>query len=179
MSESDDAKVNFPKVDGYKTAVLLLSGGTTGIPKLIPRTHADYLYNARMSAKRCKMCGDDVYLASLPVAHNFPLCCPGLLGTLDVGGKVVLARTTSPDDILNAITKERVTITALVPAMVTVCMEMLEWDQNYDISSLRILQVGGAMLEDALADKIIRGASMQTDAGIWNCGRAFELYQFG
>lgn len=156
LSESDDAKVNFPKVDGYKTAVLLLSGGTTGIPKLIPRTHADYLYNARMSAKRCKMCGDDVYLASLPVAHNFPLCCPGLLGTLDVGGKVVLARTTSPDDILNAITKERVTITALVPAMVTVCMEMLEWDQNYDISSLRILQVGGAMLEDALADKIIR-----------------------
>lgn len=46
-------------------------------------------------------------------------------------------------------------VTALVPAMVTVCMEMLEWDEDYDISSLRILQVGGAMLEDSLADKII------------------------
>lgn len=51
--------------------------------------------------------------------------------------------------------QEGVTITALVPAMVTVCMEMLEWDEDYDISSLRILQVGGAMLEDSLADKII------------------------
>ena len=145
----------FPAVDGYETAVLLLSGGTTGVPKLIPRTHTDYMYNARMSAKRCRLDSSDVYLASLPVAHNFPLCCPGLLGTLDVGGKVVLASATSPDDILDAITEEGVTITALVPAMVTVCMEMLEWDEDYDISSLRILQVGGAMLEDSLADKII------------------------
>ena len=150
----------FPAVDGYETAVLLLSGGTTGVPKLIPRTHTDYMYNARMSAKRCRLDSSDVYLASLPVAHNFPLCCPGLLGTLDVGGKVVLASATSPDDILDAITEEGVTITALVPAMVTVCMEMLEWDEDYDISSLRILQVGGAMLEDSLADKIIEELSL-------------------
>ena len=127
----------FPAEDGYETAVLLLSGGTTGVPKLIPRTHTDYMYNARMSAKRCRLDSSDVYLASLPVAHNFPLCCPGLLGTLDVGGKVVLASATSPDDILDAITEEGVTITALVPAMVTVCMEMLEWDEDFDISKLR------------------------------------------
>lgn len=145
----------FPEVDSYSTAVLLLSGGTTGVPKLIPRTHTDYMYNARMSAKRCQLDESSVYLAALPVAHNFPLCCPGLLGTLDIGGKVVLAPTTSPDDILTAITEEKVTITALVPTMVTVCMEMLEYDEDYDISSLKILQVGGAMLEDSLADKII------------------------
>lgn len=35
----------FPNVDSYSPAVLLLSGGTTGIPKLIPRTHTDYMYN--------------------------------------------------------------------------------------------------------------------------------------
>lgn len=155
LSEMDYEDIKFPTVDGYETAVLLLSGGTTGVPKLIPRTHTDYMYNARMSAKRCLLNESDVYLASLPVAHNFPLCCPGLLGILDAGGKVVLAPTTSPDDILNLITEEKVTITALVPAMVTVCMEMLEWDDELDISSLKILQVGGAMLEDALADKII------------------------
>lgn len=147
----------FPEVDSYSPAVLLLSGGTTGIPKLIPRTHADYIYNARMSAKRCKLDSSSVYLAALPVSHNFPLCCPGLLGTLGVGGKVVLSPTTSPDDILSLISEENVTITALVPAMVTVCMEMLEWDDEYDISSLSTLQVGGAMLEDSLADKIMRG----------------------
>lgn len=82
-------------------------------------------------------------------------CVKNSFFILDVGGKVVLAPTTSPDDILTAITEEEVTITALVPAMVTVCMEMLEYDEDYDISSLKILQVGGAMLEDSLADKII------------------------
>lgn len=66
-----------------------------------------------MSAKRCQLDESSVYLAALPVAHNFPLCCPGLLGTFDIGGKVVLAPTTSPDDILTAITEEKVTITAL------------------------------------------------------------------
>lgn len=145
----------FPAADCYQPAVLLLSGGTTGIPKLIPRTHTDYMYNARISAKRCRLDAQSVYLAALPVAHNFPLCCPGLLGTLDAGGRVVLAPTTSPDDILTLISEEEVTITALVPALVTVCMEMLEYDDDYDISSLKILQVGGAMLEDSLADKII------------------------
>ena len=68
----------FPEVDSYSTAVLLLPGGTTGVPKLIPRAHTDYMYNARMSAKRCQLDRNSVYLAALPVAHNFPLCCLGL-----------------------------------------------------------------------------------------------------
>ncbi|NFV13261.1 (2,3-dihydroxybenzoyl)adenylate synthase [Clostridium sporogenes] len=148
-------KRELPQVDSYSTAVLLLSGGTTGIPKLIPRTHSDYIYNGRMSAKRCQLNKDSVYLVALPVMHNFPLCCPGLLGTLDKGGTVVICKNTSPDEILDLITEKKVTITALVPAMVAVCMEMLEYDDEYDLSSLKVLQVGGAVLEDTMADKII------------------------
>lgn len=144
-----------PKVDSYSTAVLLLSGGTTGIPKLIPRTHSDYIYNARMVSKRCKLDNNSVYLAALPVMHNFPLSCPGLLGTLDNGGTIVLCKNTSPDEILGLITEKKVTVTSLVPAMVAICMEMLEYDDDYDLSSLKVLQVGGAMLEDTMADKII------------------------
>lgn len=80
---------------------------------------------------------------------------PGAFRHAGRGRKSCACVCDQPDDILDAITEEGVTITALVPAMVTVCMEMLEWDEDYDISSLRILQVGGAMLEDSLADKII------------------------
>lgn len=155
LSNLDGEKREWDEVDGYTTAVLLLSGGTTGVPKLIPRSHTDYLYNARMSVRRCELDQDVVYLASLPVAHNFPLCCPGLIGTLDVGGTVVLCKNTSPDEILSLITEKKVTITALVPAMVSMCSEMMEWDDSFDLSSLKILQVGGAMLEDTLADKVI------------------------
>lgn len=157
LKNLDEEKREWKEVDGYLTAVLLLSGGTTGVPKLIPRTHTDYLYNARMSVKRCEMDSRTVYLAALPVAHNFPLCCPGLIGTLDIGGTVVLCKNTSPDEILSLITEKKVTITSLVPAMVSMCMEVMEWDDSFDLSSLKVLQVGGAMLEDTLADKIIKG----------------------
>lgn len=155
LREIEGGKRDWEEIDGYDTAVLLLSGGTTGVPKLIPRSHTDYLYNARMSVKRCELDHQAVYLAALPVAHNFPLCCPGLIGTLDAGGTVVLCKTTSPDEILTMITEKKATITALVPAMVSMCMELMEWDDSFDLSSLNILQVGGALLEDTLAEKII------------------------
>ncbi|WP_162563631.1 AMP-binding protein, partial [Mycolicibacterium mucogenicum] len=67
-----------PTIDTAEPALLLVSGGTTGAPKLIPRTHDDYYYNATASAALCEMTGDDVYLTVLPAAHNFPLSCPGM-----------------------------------------------------------------------------------------------------
>ena len=62
--------------DPSSPALLLVSGGTTGLPKLIPRTHNDYVYNATASAELCALTADDVYLAALPAAHNFPLSLP-------------------------------------------------------------------------------------------------------
>ena len=81
--------------DPAGVAVFLLSGGTTGLPKLIARTYNDYSYNARASAELCHLGEGTVYLVSLPASHNFPLACPGLLGTLLSGGRVVM--TASPD----------------------------------------------------------------------------------
>lgn len=137
------------------TALLLLSGGTTGTPKLIPRTHADYAFNAEAAARRAGLKEQSVYLAVLPIAHNFPLCCPGMLGTFAAGGKVVMCATTSCDEAFPLIARERVTITALVPALVKLWLEELEWDRSSDLSSLEVLQVGGAMLEEALVRRIM------------------------
>lgn len=136
--------------------LFLLSGGTTGVPKLIPRRHADYLYVAKETAKKCHMDESTVYLAALPIAHNFSLCCPGLLGTLSVGGRVVICYVTSPDEILPLIEEEQVTITGLVPAIANICIEFLETDNDYDLSSLKIVQVGGSVLDSYLAAKIER-----------------------
>ena len=136
------------------TALLLLSGGTTGTPKLIPRTHADYAYNARASALKCNMNETSVYLAVLPVAHNFPLACPGIIGTFFSGGTVVFSKTTSPDETFPLIEKHGVTITALVPAMVNLWLQVLEWEEA-DLSSLEILQVGGSPLDENLARQIM------------------------
>ncbi|WP_306364126.1 (2,3-dihydroxybenzoyl)adenylate synthase [Nocardia sp. CC227C] len=135
------------------TALLLLSGGSTGTPKLIPRTHDDYLYGVRAGAQICGLDSDSVYLCVLPVAHNFPLASPGVLGTLHSGGKVVLADRPDPDLVFGLIQRERVTITALVPSLALIWLEVAA-AMAIDVASLRILQVGGAKLSPDVARRL-------------------------
>jgi yersiniabactin salicyl-AMP ligase len=140
---------------------LLLSGGTTSVPKLIPRTHGDYLYNAKKASCRCQMDEETVFLASLPIAHNFALGNAGVLGTFLSGGCVVLSRTSSPDEILELISHKKVTHTGMVPALVSLCMDMLEWWDDLDLSSWKVLQVGGSVLEASVAQRIVRSLPCQ------------------
>ncbi|MCK9900694.1 2,3-dihydroxybenzoate-AMP ligase [Parafrankia colletiae] len=134
-------------------ALLLISGGTTGKPKLIPRTHRDYAYNARASAQVCGLTADDVYLVALPAAHNFPLACPGILGAFGVGATVVMASASSPDVVFDLIARERVTVTAAVPPLARLWVEAAGWE-GPDTTSLRLVQVGGAKLDEGLAQRI-------------------------
>jgi mycobactin salicyl-AMP ligase len=134
-----------PEVNSAEPALLLVSGGTTGAPKLIPRTHDDYLYNATASARLCEMTGDDVYLAVLPAAHNFPLACPGLLGAMSVGATTVFLTDPSPESAFATIARHSVTVTALVPALATLWTLACDWEPQRP-TTLRLLQVGGAKL---------------------------------
>jgi 2,3-dihydroxybenzoate-AMP ligase len=106
-----------PRVRPGDVAVYLLSGGTTGLPKLIPRTHQDYVYNLKVSAQAAGLDRNSVYLGALPVCHNFALGCPGVLGTLAFGGRVVLPQARTTDGMLAAMGQENVTISAAVPSL--------------------------------------------------------------
>ncbi len=132
--------------DTASPALVLVSGGTTGAPKLIPRTHDDYVYNATASARLCRLTSDDVYLAVLPAAHNFPLACPGLLGAISVGATTVFGADPSPEAAFAAIARHGVTVTALVPALAKLWAQACDWEPMTP-KSLRLLQVGGAKLE--------------------------------
>ncbi|WP_123670647.1 (2,3-dihydroxybenzoyl)adenylate synthase [Actinocorallia herbida] len=134
-------------------AVLLISGGTTGRPKLIPRTHDDYAYNARAAAEVCGLTEADRYLVALPVAHNFPLACPGVLGVLGVGGTLVMTESPSPDTAFALVERERVTVTALVPPLARLWADAAAWSR-LDLSSLRLVQVGGAKCDTDLARRL-------------------------
>lgn len=145
--------VDLPEVKSSDVAFLQLSGGTTGLPKLIPRTHDDYIYSLRVSAEICRLNEDSVYLAVLPVAHNYPLSSPGTLGTFYAGGRVVFASGGSPDEAFALIEKERVTITALVPPLAMIWLDAKASRHN-DLSSLQVLQVGGAKFSAEAAKRI-------------------------
>lgn len=140
-------------VDTSSPALLLVSGGTTGMPKLIPRTHDDYGYNAIESARLCRMNSDDVYLVSLPAAHNFPLACPGILGAMTVGATVVFSTDPSPEAAFAVIERHGVTVTAVVPALAKLWAQACDWEPITP-KTLRLLQVGGSKLEPEDARRV-------------------------
>jgi len=155
-------------IDPADPALFLLSGGTTGIPKLIPRTHNDYLYNSKIAAAACEIGPGDVLLDVLPIEHNLPLGCPGLQGFLLSGGTVVLGTSTRPRDVFELIQRHRVTHIHLVPAL------LIRWIDDpsiseYDLSSLRVIQSGGQRLQPEVrlrAERALPGCFIQENFGM-------------
>lgn len=149
-----------PEPAACEVAFLQLSGGSTGTPKLIPRTHDDYLYSVRESARICGLSERSVYLAALPAAHNYALSSPGSFGVLHAGGTVVLCDGANPDAAFPLIERERVTVVALVPPLVPVWLAAVE-RRREALASLELVQVGGARFDPALAARAADGFGAQ------------------
>ncbi|HEX4643055.1 MAG TPA: AMP-binding protein [Candidatus Acidoferrales bacterium] len=165
LPKSDLSEIYIDPVD---PAIFQLSGGTTGIPKLIPRTHNDYAYNSRIASKVCAVGEDGVLLVILPIAHNLPLACPGIQGFLFHGGRVVLSASARPEDVCALIEKHRVTHIKVVPALL---IRLLHDPAvgRHDLSSLKIIQSGGqSMLPEVrlLSKKLIPSAFVQENFGM-------------
>lgn len=141
-------------------AFFLLSGGTTGTPKLIPRTHNDYAYSVKASVEICRFDETTRYLCVLPAAHNFPLSSPGALGVFLGGGCVVLTQDPTPNNAFRLIEQHQITVSALVPPLA------LLWTEHaaktyYNISSLQLLQVGGSKFSQAAAQALLKALNCQ------------------
>ncbi|MCY0953347.1 hypothetical protein [Streptomyces sp. H27-S2] len=80
-----------------QVAFFLLSGTAAPEPLPVPRTHDDFAYQARAAAELVPLSEDDVYLAALPAVSGLVLGSPGIVGTLSLGGTVVLAEDPGPD----------------------------------------------------------------------------------
>jgi 2,3-dihydroxybenzoate-AMP ligase len=165
---ADRARFDAAAPGSRDVAVFLLSGGTTGLPKLIARTHDDYAYNARRSSEMAGITADAVYLVSLPAGHNFPLACPGILGTLLACGRVVMLPSPEPVRAFATIAAEGVTHTAVVPAVAGRWLDHAVEHGADQVASLRVLQVGGARLADELARKVrpVLGCTLQQVFGM-------------
>lgn len=138
-----------------EVAFFQLSGGSTGTPKLIPRTHNDYYYSIRRSNEICGITADTRYLNALPAAHNFAMSSPGSLGIFMAGGCVVLANDPSATLCFPLIKQHQITVTSLVPPAVSLWLQAIaEGAGNAQLASLQLLQVGGARLSATLAARI-------------------------
>jgi 2,3-dihydroxybenzoate-AMP ligase len=156
------------QIDPCDPAVFQLSGGTTGIPKLIPRTHNDYAFNSRLAVSVCDVRDGDVLLDVLPIEHNLPLACPGLQGFLLSGQSVYLSRSTKATDVFAAIDAHQVTHIHIVPAL------LIRWINDpaaasYDLGSVRVVQSGGQRLQPETrlrTERVFRNVTVQENFGM-------------
>lgn len=156
------------QIDPMDPCIFQLSGGTTGIPKLIPRTNNDYAYNSKVAAEVCDLDAESVLLLVLPIAHNLPLACPGIQGYMFKGAKVVLHHNTRPADMFALIQKHKVTHLKVVPALLIRLINDPSVTEH-DLSSLKIIQSGGQRMQPEVRAKtrqLIPGVFVQENFGM-------------
>jgi 2,3-dihydroxybenzoate-AMP ligase len=144
--KADRSVLDSIEIDPTDPAVFQLSGGTTGVPKLIPRTHNDYWLNSNLATSVTAVEPESCLLLVLPIGHNLPLACPGMQGLMIKGGRVVLSQSARPEDVFALVQRHGVTHIHVVPAL------LIRWISDasigkYDLSSLRMIQSGGQRLQ--------------------------------
>ncbi|MTH65871.1 (2,3-dihydroxybenzoyl)adenylate synthase [Paracoccus shanxieyensis] len=153
-----------------QVAFFQLSGGSTGTPKLIPRTHNDYDYSVRASADICGCTAQTRFLCALPAAHNFTLSSPGSLGVFHAGGTVVLAPSPEPLSCFEIIAREGVTMVPLVPPAVALWQRAVEEDPSRrdKLATVQLMLVGGASFAEATARRVpeLLGCQLQQVFGM-------------
>jgi len=138
--------------DPFEVAFMLLSGGTTGVPKLIPRTHVDYLCNATECAKVLNWGANTAFMVALPAAHNFPLGAPGMLAALVAGGRVAISASTEAETIFEAIDQQKPTFLGVTPALLITLLNSPQ-RQKYRLDSLRYIYAGGQKMLPELVER--------------------------
>ncbi|MFC2020760.1 AMP-binding protein [Chloroflexota bacterium] len=118
-----------------------LSGGSTGIPKGIPRTHNDYICHWDYMGRVSGYTDESVALVVIPGPHNASLVT--MIGPATFrGGTVVLCKTQAPEKHFEIIEKYGVTHVMLIPIQITYWMQSQEKMKNYNMASLKVMLSG-------------------------------------
>lgn len=135
-------------VDPDSVAAIIYTSGTTGNPKGAMLTHGNFWANNVNTHLVFDCVSTDVVLNNAPLFHVGGLCVI-TMPALAAGGHVILQRTFDPLSALQAIEKHRITVGFAVPAML-LFMSQHEAFERADLSSLRLIAVGGAPMPESL-----------------------------
>lgn len=99
--------------DPFQVAIFQLSGGTTGVPKIIPRMQNEYLLNASLTIDTIGYRSDDVMFMPMPMIHNACMIC-FWLPTLLVGATFAIAADMTPVSWAETFVRSKPTYVGLI-----------------------------------------------------------------
>ncbi|NIL74142.1 (2,3-dihydroxybenzoyl)adenylate synthase [Rhodococcus sp. BP-319] len=140
--------------DPQDVVAFQLSGGTTGVPKVIPRIHAEYWNNALLYAQRLEWTMDSRVAHLIPIVHNAGISC-GLHASHAVGACLVLA-TADPGPALDLMESARATEVLIGHGHY---QTVLDPDFDRVRGALKHVILSGAKVSNALMDRVDDGES--------------------
>jgi len=151
LTEKNMAALAQRRPDPMQVAHMGPTGGTTGLPKVVPRTHNDLICSSEHVARAWEMDAKDICLLVGPIGHDLTFT-KGFLGSVLTYGKTVFLDSTDLEDICRTIEKEKVTALVWVP---TLARRLVGFEGlvNYDLNTLKKMHCGGgASLPDLIKD---------------------------
>jgi non-ribosomal peptide synthetase component E (peptide arylation enzyme) len=143
------AELNTMKPDPMQVAHMGPTGGTTGLPKVVPHTHNDLICNNKHVGMAWDLSPEDICLLAGPIGHDLSFS-KGLLSCLCFMAKVVFSDSLDMGDVCKTIEREKVTSIIWVP---TLANRLVHYEKlkDHDLSSLKKMHCGGgASLPDLI-----------------------------
>ena len=141
-------------------ADILFTSGTTGASKGVLCAHRQSLSASAAAAECREMTSADRYLCMAPFFHNYGYK-DGILGCLQSGATLVTQRTFDPDQAMQLIAEQRITVLPGPPTLFQVLLDHPA-RKSYDLSSLRMAATGAAMVPVALVERILDELDVET-----------------
>ena len=141
------------KPDPRQIAHMGPTGGTTGAPKIVPRSHNSLACATEFCSMSWDQHCEDVTMIVGPVGHDLSFS-KGLLGSLITQGKLVFQESTDNADICQTIQEEKVSAIVWVP---TLAQRLLQFEavDRYDLSSLKKMHSGGGASHPEMVKEIM------------------------
>jgi long-chain acyl-CoA synthetase len=148
-------------------ALLQYTGGTTGVPKGVVLTHRNLVSNTLQCRQWCALGeGEEVVLGVLPFFHVYGMSvCLNL--ALCMGSALVLLPRFQIKEVLEAITRERVTLFPGIPAMYA-AINSYQNLSRYNLRSIRICISGSGPLHPSIQERFesLTGARLVEGYGL-------------
>ena len=143
LKERDLGRLAKRRPDPMQVAHMGPTGGTTGLPKVVPRTHNSLMCGIEYAARAWEMDIRDTCLLAGPIGHDL-MFTKGLCGSFFTLGKTVFLDSMDPTDICRTIQEEKVTAIVWVP---TLAKRLIDFEglRDYDLSSLKKMHCGGGV----------------------------------
>jgi 2,3-dihydroxybenzoate-AMP ligase len=156
---NDPARLAARRPDPMQVAHMGPTGGTTGAPKIVPRTHNSLINGIEYCSRSWEQSIEDINLLAGPIGHDLTFT-KGLIGSIITQGKIVFLDSTDNQDICETIEREKVTSIIWVP---TLAQRLLQYKDlyRYDLRSLKKMHSAGGASHPGLVRDVTEKLGMK------------------